>query len=1294
MRRGGGGRTAGGSDSEELSYDVYSDSSDEDDALFNAALAQTPSPSAARALHKGGRKGIGSSPSPRAPPPTRSLGGPSGKLVAPANPPPVQMPAGEAGGLRAETPEPIRMQQQLQMMERISALQTGFPRRAGAPAPDENSGAKMQIHDVATSSRAVPPANALRAALPASSTAALSAFRNNSPLQEKRLWEQTPSPETSGRNGRHVLDNEPSMGGYSQQVPENVAAHTIISPVLSQPRSSPDSSSGTPRAVSRDRWPLPPLPQRTPPRGRMNGDAGDDSVMSEHADVVVMSDVPGRTTIPPEKRREDLQQLQYERARSRSRDRRRVAGEEEGGEEESYVARPYRDDDTMGLAHQRIMQRKEAEDKLHDRLMGHLQQLPSRRETELARAARAPIDAPPSRDHAEEEERAPRDVRRALMAAGKANAQGGVVAIKSTLSPSSQTFRSRETGYAGMNSSSVSGMGERSYDPAHMPLAPPSTVIDRGKPGANSTALPLNPRERARETEAPRSDVSRSAPDVDRGKPGGDGRAPAITPGQPSDASRPGSVAGADVGEPVVVAVTLNLDLNKVGDVEAFKRDVASDVSRALELDAHSVKVLRLRAGSIIVDLEITPHARFNGRDLHQALLEQAKDTRSALMSGKYTRKTLAISPPCTRSDGRRPASVARGETPDMERGEGEKRRTSAAVAEAVAHTEDLLHAKLLEAEGAHEVEKDQLIAQAAEHRERVGELLDMLRQAEATAAEENRFHEEATQALQRRVSAVEKAGVSLATSLEAMTSERDALQKQRDELQKQLEDTLKDKQEAEAAREEEVAALKAMVRDAKDELAQQSEDYAHLEEQTTELMRQVKHMEELHMDVHADYESAMASSRELEDRLRDAHKERDELKRDNESGKRHADDQGNALREALRQTEERARKAEEEVRACKRQIEEQKRQVEDMESQRRQSDRINAELKRELEQTMAAREEQSKDMELLRRQSDRINTELKRDLEQTMALSEDLKNQLREMSNSREETREEVQSLQKHAAKLEAALQEHDHDIALQKTQVRNAQGRIASLERELDTAQDLVNIAEGKVSNMAHEKKELERENGELTSQVYERRKEFTDLQDMEENLSSQLQMCQRQLKSAQVQVEALERENEACRTDLSSTRRQGKELELELTEAQAQVQQLSRQLERERAADRDKDSFRAIDRDKDTFRAHVAPRASGMMSARASAPPRTSAPSPTFHVDAANDEKYLSPRQVMYLRVITRIYTRIYTYLQTNLNVLASTCAKNTCDVPTRIYTHLHTYLNVHTRVYAKNTSAPGM
>ena len=103
--------------------------------------------------------------------------------------------------------------------------------------------------------------------------------------------------------------------------------------------------------------------------------------------------------------------------------------------------------------------------------------------------------------------------------------------------------------------------------------------------------------------------------------------------------------------EPVVMVVTLNMDLKKVGDLQAFKRDVVSDVSRALWPDARCVKVLRLQAGSIIVDLEVTPHARSTGQDLHQALMEQAKDARSALMTGKYTSKTTAISPPRPRSE-------------------------------------------------------------------------------------------------------------------------------------------------------------------------------------------------------------------------------------------------------------------------------------------------------------------------------------------------------------------------------------------------------------------------------------------------------------------------------------------------------------------------------------------------------------------------------------------------------------------------------------------------------------------
>ena len=120
-------------------------------------------------------------------------------------------------------------------------------------------------------------------------------------------------------------------------------------------------------------------------------------------------------------------------------------------------------------------------------------------------------------------------------------------------------------------------------------------------------------------------------------------------------------------GDPVVVALTLNMDLNKVSDVEGLKRDIGADVSRALGPDVRQVpqksplsgkksptkepshrkgallkssadrqvRVIGLRAGSIIVDLEITPHAHVSGRDIGQQLVEQAKDPSSALMQGE-----------------------------------------------------------------------------------------------------------------------------------------------------------------------------------------------------------------------------------------------------------------------------------------------------------------------------------------------------------------------------------------------------------------------------------------------------------------------------------------------------------------------------------------------------------------------------------------------------------------------------------------------------------------------------------
>ena len=101
------------------------------------------------------------------------------------------------------------------------------------------------------------------------------------------------------------------------QVPGHVAAHTVISPVLSQNALSPETSMSTPPSAggkTRDRWPLPPLPQRTPPHGRKNGaerlasarsdgggeddeSRGDGSIMPTRAESRV-SDIPARVNIP------------------------------------------------------------------------------------------------------------------------------------------------------------------------------------------------------------------------------------------------------------------------------------------------------------------------------------------------------------------------------------------------------------------------------------------------------------------------------------------------------------------------------------------------------------------------------------------------------------------------------------------------------------------------------------------------------------------------------------------------------------------------------------------------------------------------------------------------------------------------------------------------------------------------------------------------------------------------------------------------------------------------------------
>ena len=88
-----------------------------------------------------------------------------------------------------------------------------------------------------------------------------------------------------------------------------------------------------------------------------------------------MSDIPDQMQQTTGKK-----QVDYERARSKSRDRKTrdpaMWRSQEEEEEDEARYRPYREDNTMDAAHERIQQRKDAEQKLHARLMGHLGQLP------------------------------------------------------------------------------------------------------------------------------------------------------------------------------------------------------------------------------------------------------------------------------------------------------------------------------------------------------------------------------------------------------------------------------------------------------------------------------------------------------------------------------------------------------------------------------------------------------------------------------------------------------------------------------------------------------------------------------------------------------------------------------------------------------------------------------------------------------------------------------------------------------------------------------------------------------
>ncbi len=134
--------------------------------------------------------------------------------------------------------------------------------------------------------------------------------------------------------------------------------------------------------------------------------------------------------------------------------------------------------------------------------------------------------------------------------------------------------------------------------------------------------------------------------------------APALTPGSgaaggaggPSPILRRGN-ASAGPPKPVEIMLTLDLDYARAGQHgshsrQSFEHNVCKDLSYASGFPLKLFKIKQIRAGSIIVDMEIFPDPSGGGPapvDLANDLAQQVGDSQSPLMMGALTCHTLEI---------------------------------------------------------------------------------------------------------------------------------------------------------------------------------------------------------------------------------------------------------------------------------------------------------------------------------------------------------------------------------------------------------------------------------------------------------------------------------------------------------------------------------------------------------------------------------------------------------------------------------------------------------------------------
>ena len=93
----------------------------------------------------------------------------------------------------------------------------------------------------------------------------------------------------------------------------------------------------------------------------------------------------------------------------------------------------------------------------------------------------------------------------------------------------------------------------------------------------------------------------------------------------------------------VSCTLKLNLAIESVTDMVMFKLEVAEDIAFALGMHPARVRVLNVRPGSVLVDVQLNPDINSCETELVNQLIEQSAERASALLKGKFTCKTMSV---------------------------------------------------------------------------------------------------------------------------------------------------------------------------------------------------------------------------------------------------------------------------------------------------------------------------------------------------------------------------------------------------------------------------------------------------------------------------------------------------------------------------------------------------------------------------------------------------------------------------------------------------------------------------